>query len=36
VQLTEFLTKAPAAIIFRWAEAPELQAAVAAQPLVDQ
>lgn len=32
VQLTVFLTMAPAAIFFRWAVAPELQAAVAAQP----
>ena len=36
VQLTVFLTMAPAAIFFRWAVAPELQAAVAAQPLVLQ
>jgi lathosterol oxidase len=32
VQLTVFLTMAPAAIFFRWAVAPELQAAVAGQP----
>jgi lathosterol oxidase len=32
VQLTVFLTMAPAAILFHWAVAPELQAAVAAQP----
>jgi len=32
VQLTVFLTMAPAAIFFRWAVAPEVQAAVAAQP----
>ena len=32
VQLTVFLTMAPAAIFFRWAVAPELQAAVARQP----
>jgi sterol desaturase/sphingolipid hydroxylase (fatty acid hydroxylase superfamily) len=36
VQLTVFLTMAPAALFFRWAVAPELQAAVAAQPLVVQ
>jgi lathosterol oxidase len=36
VQLTVFLTMAPAAIFFRWAVAPELQAAVAAQPLALQ
>jgi lathosterol oxidase len=36
VQVTVFLTMAPAAIFFRWAVAPELQAAVAAQPLVLQ
>jgi hypothetical protein len=36
VQLTVFLTMAPAAVFFRWAVAPELQAAVAAQPLVLQ
>ncbi|MGH7417677.1 MAG: sterol desaturase family protein, partial [Candidatus Rokuibacteriota bacterium] len=36
VQLTVFLTMAPAALFFRWAVAPELQAAVAAQPLAVQ
>lgn len=36
VQLTVFLTMAPAALFFRWAVAPEVQAAVAAQPLVLQ
>jgi lathosterol oxidase len=36
VQLTVFLTMAPAAIFFRWAVAPELQAAVAGQPLALQ
>jgi sterol desaturase/sphingolipid hydroxylase (fatty acid hydroxylase superfamily) len=36
VQLTVFLTMAPAAVLFRWAVAPELQAAVAAQPLALQ
>ena len=36
VQLTVFLTMAPAAIFFRWAVAPEIQSAVAAQPLVLQ
>jgi sterol desaturase/sphingolipid hydroxylase (fatty acid hydroxylase superfamily) len=36
VQLIVFLTMAPAAVFFRWAVAPELQAAVAAQPLVVQ
>jgi sterol desaturase/sphingolipid hydroxylase (fatty acid hydroxylase superfamily) len=36
VQLLVFLTMAPAALFFRWAVAPELQAAVAAQPRVVQ
>jgi sterol desaturase/sphingolipid hydroxylase (fatty acid hydroxylase superfamily) len=36
VQLTVFLTMAPAALFFRWAVAPELQAAVAGQPLAVQ
>ncbi|MGH7365057.1 MAG: sterol desaturase family protein [Candidatus Rokuibacteriota bacterium] len=36
VQLTVFLTMAPAAVFFRWAVAPELQGAVAAQPLALQ
>jgi lathosterol oxidase len=36
VQLIVFLTMAPAAIFFRWAVAPEIQAAVAAQPLALQ
>lgn len=36
VQLTVFLTMAPAAVVFRWAVSPALQAAVAAQPLVLQ
>jgi len=36
VQLTVFLTMAPAAMFFRWAVAPELQATVAAQPLIVQ
>jgi lathosterol oxidase len=36
VQLTVFLTMAPAAVLFRWAVAPELQAAVAGQPVVLQ
>ena len=36
VQVTVFLTMAPAAIFFRWAVAPELQAAVAAQSIVLQ
>jgi len=36
VQVTVFLTMAPAALFFRWAVAPELQAAVTAQPVVLQ
>ena len=36
VQLIVFLTMAPAAIFFRWAVAPEVQAAVAAQPVALQ
>jgi lathosterol oxidase len=36
VQLIVFLTMAPAAIFFRWAVAPEVQAAVAAQPIALQ
>ena len=36
VQVTVLLTMAPAALFFRWATAPELQAAVARQPYVLQ
>jgi len=36
IQVTVLLTMAPAAVFFRWATAPELQAAVARQPFVLQ